>query len=122
MQDIGYASLAADILHVGHIRYISKCSRRCKRLIIGIMTDKAIIDYKGQRPIIPYRQRKEILQSIKGVWKTIPQRAFMPLKQNIKIDIYFDSEEHKRKPATVLFKRTKNISSTAIKEKIKKQK
>jgi len=119
MQDIGYCSLAADILHIGHIRYIKKCSKKCTRLIVGVMTDEAIKKYKGRFPIMPYPQRKEILQNIKGVWRTVPQNSFMPLKQNMKVDIYFDSMEHQRSPATVFFKRTKGISSTLIKDKIK---
>lgn len=116
---IGYCSLAADILHVGHTRYIKKCAQRCNRLIVGVMTDEAIKSYKMRKPIMPYEQRKELIQSIKGVWKTVPQHHFVPLKQNLKIDIYFDSKEHMRSPATVFFSRTKGISSTIIKGKIR---
>ena len=119
MQDIGFVALAADILHVGHIRYINKCAKRCKRLIVGVMTDESIREYKGEKPIITYKQRKEILQSIKGVWKTVPQKTF-ELKKVKGVDVYFDTEEHRREPATVFFKRTEGISSTLIKDNIKR--
>lgn len=119
MQDIGYVALAADILHVGHIRYLNKCSDRCMRLIVGVMTDEAIKEYKGKLPIIPYKERKEILQSIKGVWKTVPQKTF-DLRTDLDVDVYFDTKEHGREPASVLFDRTNGISSTMIKDRIKR--
>jgi cytidyltransferase-like protein len=118
MHYIGYCALAADILHIGHIRFIKKASKLCKRLVVGVMTDKAIIDYKGKPPIISYKQRKEIIDNIKGVWKTVPQDSFN-FKADKRIDVYFDTEEHKRYPASIFFKRTRGVSSTDIKKKIK---
>ena len=52
-----YVSLSADILHDGHINILKKL-RLWERVTVGLLTDKAIGDYKDL-PILNYQQRKK---------------------------------------------------------------
>jgi glycerol-3-phosphate cytidylyltransferase len=125
MKEYGYIGMSADILHIGHIRVLKKCRAMCNHLIVGLMTDECIRKYKGNDPSVPYKQRKEILESVEGVDWVIPQDSFayghniMTVKDFWKDDfIIFDSEEHKRTGADIIFPRTEGISSTDIKRRI----
>ena len=41
-----YVALSVDLIHPGHLNIISEASKLGK-LIIGLLTDKAIISYKN---------------------------------------------------------------------------
>lgn len=54
-----------DIIHKGHVDYLSRASSLGDRMIIGLNTDKSVGDLKGpNRPIQDERSRAEILASM----------------------------------------------------------
>ncbi len=69
-----YLSLSVDVLHHGHINLINK-AKKYGELIIGLLTDKAIVQRK-RLPLISYNNRKKILESIDGVQKIVPQNEW----------------------------------------------
>ncbi len=55
-----------DLLHVGHIRYLEKARSLGDILVVGINSDRSVQAIKGpQRPILPEKERAEILS---GLW------------------------------------------------------
>ena len=66
-----YMCFSSDILHSGHISIIHKAARLGK-LMIGVMTDEAVISYK-RYPLLPFSERKAMFESIRGVWKVVAQ-------------------------------------------------
>ncbi|MFH1287789.1 MAG: D-glycero-beta-D-manno-heptose 1-phosphate adenylyltransferase [bacterium] len=57
-----------DILHRGHIRYLKKAKNHGDILVIGLNTDSSVKAIKGAgRPIIPGKDRAEILASLNMV-------------------------------------------------------
>lgn len=66
-----YVAMCADLIHHGHINVIEKASR-LGDVVISLLTDKAIASYKSP-PLLSYRQRKKVVENIKGVEKVIPQ-------------------------------------------------
>lgn len=65
--------MAADIIHPGHINIIKE-GKKLGSVIIGLLTDEAIINYK-RIPIMKYEQRLEVVKNIKGVDKVIAQKT-----------------------------------------------
>lgn len=115
----GYIAMTGDILHSGHIIALVKCKEQCSHLTVGVMTDRCVEKYKGQKPIIPYVDRAVMLLALRGVDEVIPQDAFnFPGDVHLDYDIVFDNEEYNRMGADVLIPYTKGISSTKIKERI----
>ncbi len=54
-----------DLLHVGHVRYLQKAKKLGDVLIVGLNTDHSVKLIKGQnRPIIPEKERAELLASL----------------------------------------------------------
>src|SRR5438094_144913 len=64
------ANGAFDLLHVGHVRYLlaAKELTRGGLLVVGINSDVSVRASKGpRRPVLPERERAEIVDAIKGV-------------------------------------------------------
>ena len=54
-----------DILHVGHIRYLSAARGEGDLLVVGINSDASVREIKGDnRPIVPQDQRAEVLAAL----------------------------------------------------------
>jgi len=54
-----------DILHLGHIRYLSEAKKCGDYLIVGVNSDRSAKTIKGEdRPVIPERERAELLAAL----------------------------------------------------------
>ena len=54
-----------DILHVGHVRYLSKARKMGDLLIVGLNTDRSVRAIKGEkRPIVSEKERAEVLAAL----------------------------------------------------------
>ena len=69
-----FVSMSGDIVHHGHIRIIEK-AREYGEVTIGLLTDKAIADYK-RIPHLNFAQRKQVLKNIKGVAQVVAQNEW----------------------------------------------
>jgi len=57
-----------DVLHVGHIRYLSGARSEGDLLIVGVNSDEQVREQKGEgRPILPAAQRAEIVAALESV-------------------------------------------------------
>ena len=57
-----------DILHVGHIRYLSQARKLGDTLVVGLNTDRSVRTIKGEkRPIVCENERAEVLSALKVV-------------------------------------------------------
>jgi rfaE bifunctional protein nucleotidyltransferase chain/domain len=54
-----------DILHLGHVRYLSEAKKCGDYLIIGLNSDKSVRNIKGKnRPLMPEGARAELLAAL----------------------------------------------------------
>jgi len=57
-----------DILHSGHLHFLSEARRQGDVLIVGVNSDASVRSYKGaDRPIVPERRRAEMLLALRMV-------------------------------------------------------
>ena len=57
-----------DLLHAGHVRYLQGARSLGDLLVVGINSDDQVTRLKGQgRPILPERERAEIVASLEAV-------------------------------------------------------
>ena len=66
-----YMCFSTDIIHSGHISIIRKAEKLGK-LIIGVLSDEAIASYR-HFPILPFAERKSLMESIAGVYRVVDQ-------------------------------------------------
>ena len=70
---IGYTTGVFDMFHVGHLNILRRAKEQCDYLIVGVTTDELCESYKHKAPIIPYEERKAIVESIRYVDEVVPQ-------------------------------------------------
>lgn len=75
-----YMCFSTDMIHSGHIAIIQK-AKRLGKLIIGVLSDEAVVDYK-RFPLLPFEERKSMFENIAGVYKVVEQKT-LSYKENI---------------------------------------
>lgn len=68
-----YVGMSADLVHPGHLNIIRKASE-LGEVTVGLLTDKAIASYK-RLPYMAYEQRRQVVESLKGVKRVVPQET-----------------------------------------------
>jgi D-beta-D-heptose 7-phosphate kinase/D-beta-D-heptose 1-phosphate adenosyltransferase len=54
-----------DLLHIGHVRYLEKAKILGDILVVGMNSDSSVRKLKGpKRPLLPVRERAEILSGL----------------------------------------------------------
>jgi glycerol-3-phosphate cytidylyltransferase len=131
---IAYVQGTFDLFHTGHVRLLKKCKNIADIVIVALLSDEAITDYRGKAPIITFNDRKEVLESCKYVSKVI-MSDHKQTKQEIlsihpdfvvvgsdwaKKDIYkqYNCDRDFLDQYLVYFPYTPHISSTSIKKSI----
>lgn len=75
-----YMCFSTDVIHSGHIAIIKKAAR-LGRLIIGVLSDEAVVSYK-RFPLLPFAERKAMFESVVGVYKVVEQKT-LSYKENL---------------------------------------
>jgi D-glycero-beta-D-manno-heptose 1-phosphate adenylyltransferase len=71
---VALANGAFDLLHVGHVRYLTAAREATKGgvLIVGVNTDTSVRAAKGKnRPVVPERERAEIVDALRCVDRVV---------------------------------------------------
>ena len=132
---IVYCYVCGDILHRGHIEYLKNCKVLGDKLVIGVLTDKAIME-KKKKPIMSLDERVDLVRTLKMADAVVAQDEYSPVKNiaQIKPDILVESVDHRHIDSKYLklvrdmgirviaLPYYPNHSSTAIKNKIKEEK
>lgn len=68
-----YMCFSTDMVHSGHIAIIKKAARLGK-LMVGVLSDEAVISYK-RFPLLPFAERRALFENISGVSRVVEQRT-----------------------------------------------
>lgn len=117
-----------DLLHKGHVRILRRAKELGDYLIVAVSTDE-FNALKGKKAYYSYKERKEILESIKYVDLVIPEFTWdQKIKDVIKYDVdtFVMGDDWKGKfdflkdyCEVIYLDRTEGISTTKIKEDLK---
>ena len=70
---IGYTTGVYDMFHIGHLNVIRRAKEQCDYLIVGVSTDELVQHDKGKMPVIPFRERYQIVAALRYVDEVVPQ-------------------------------------------------
>ena len=117
-----------DLLHYGHLEILRRASLLGDKLIVGISTDK-FNELKGKKCVLPYKKRKQLLESLDYVDKVIPEDNWDQKETDIKdnnVDVFVMGNDWDGKfddlnkyCKVIYFPRTKGISTTKLKAILK---
>lgn len=126
---IGYTTGVFDLFHIGHLNLLKNAKSMVDKLIVGVTVDE-LVAYKGKQPMIPFKDRIEIVRAIKYVDVAVPQYDMDKLKACQKLgatylfvgDDWYGTEkwnEYQQKLGdngikVIYFPYTKDISTTKI--------
>lgn len=135
---IVYSYYVLDIIHKGHLLMMKNSKAMAGKdgkLIVGILTEAAVLEKKSEPPIISLDERIDIAESIKYVDVAVPQETYSPIPnvKRIKPDILMESASHSEEDIAEARKLVESYGgrivvmpyyplqcSTDIKKKIKK--
>ncbi len=113
-----------DLFHIGHLELIKKIRGMADRVIVAVSTD-VFNEQKGKRTVIPFEQRIEIVNNIKGVDLVIAESSWEQKEHDIKkygVDLFVIGDDWagefdflKGLCDVKYLERTKDISSTSLK-------
>ncbi len=97
MKKIGYTTGVFDLFHIGHLNILKRARLECDYLIVGITSDELSLSAKNQKPVIPFQERMEIVESVKFVDEVVPQTNYdkMEAWNNLKFDMMFVGDDWK---------------------------
>lgn len=76
---IGYTTGVFDLFHIGHLNILKNAKSQCDYLIVGVTVDE-LVSYKGTQSVIPYEERRQIVEAIKYVDEVVPQKSMDKMK------------------------------------------
>ena len=68
---VGYIAGVFDLFHVGHLNLLKRAKEQCDFLIVGVVSEEAVIKNKKVAPFIPFDERLELVQSCRYVDKAV---------------------------------------------------
>jgi rfaE bifunctional protein nucleotidyltransferase chain/domain len=86
-----FANGCFDLLHVGHVRYLTAASLEADRLIVAVNDDESMRGLKGPgRPVLPQADRAELVAALRAVDYVVvfPEPTVTPLLELIKPDVH----------------------------------
>ena len=95
-----YCYVCGDILHKGHIEHLKNCKALGDKLIVGVLTDAAVME-KKPRPAMNFDERFDLVRSLRWVDVAVAQHTYSPLDnvRALKPDILVEATDHKEQPA-----------------------
>ena len=114
-----------DMFHIGHLKLLQRLKVLGDTLIVAVSTDE-FNQLKGKKTLIPFSQRKEIVENIKCVDKVIAETDWdQKIKdvQEYNVDIFAIGDDWvgkfddlKEYCEVIYLPRTENISTTFLKK------
>ena len=97
---IGYTTGVFDLFHIGHLNILSRAKEQCDVLVVGVSTDELVQSYKHKSPIIPFEERKAIVEAIRHVDRVVVQHHRDKYKawEEIRFDAMFVGDDWKNTP------------------------
>ena len=136
---IGYIAGVFDLYHMGHLNLLKRAKEQCDYLIVGVVTDRGVRDFKKTEPFIPFDERVELIRSCRYVDEVVEipylNRGTIEAFEKYHFDVQFSGSDYETNELWQYHKKwleehgaemvflpyTKETSSSKIKELIDKE-
>lgn len=81
---IGYCAGVYDLFHIGHVNIFRRAKEMCDYLIVGVVSDEGVREFKHTEPYIPFAERIEMVRSCRFVDEAVK----IPLYYNWTIEAF----------------------------------
>ena len=117
-----------DLFHIGHLRLLKRIADMADELYVAVSSDE-FNALKGKKCIVPFENRKEIIESLRMVTKVIREDNWEQKKDDVQkygCDLFVMGSDWTGKfdflkdyCDVIYLPRTEGVSTTEIKQEIK---
>lgn len=61
---VGYVPGAWDMFHIGHLNIVKRARDHCDRLVVGVVTDEALVAVKARTPMVGLEDRMAVVRAL----------------------------------------------------------
>ena len=119
-----------DLFHYGHLSLLTRAKALGDYLIVGLSTDE-FNELKGKKSVFSYEERKKMLEQLRCVDLVIPEKTWEQKPDDVNrygVDVFVMGSDWEGKfdylkeyCEVVYLPRTPEISTTALKDTIRKK-
>ncbi len=135
----GYIAGVFDLYHIGHLNMFRRAKEMCDYLIVGVVTDEGVRDFKGVEPFVPFDERVEMIKSCRYVDEVVEiPYIYGGSEDSFRLhhfDVQFSGSDYVNNPDFLKYKKfleengatleffpyTESTSSTKLKQLIEKK-
>ncbi len=135
----GYIAGVFDLYHIGHLNMFRRAKEMCDYLIVGVVSDEGVRNFKGVEPFVPFNERVEMIRSCRYVDEVVEIPYIYSGSEDAfrlhHFDVQFSGSDYVNNPDFERFKQfleengatleffpyTESTSSTKLKELIEKK-
>jgi glycerol-3-phosphate cytidylyltransferase len=91
----GYVPGGWDMFHIGHLRILERARAQCDRLVVGVVTDEALVTAKGRPPMVPFAQRAAVVAAVGLVDEVVADTSSNKLLawERVGFDVLFKGDD-----------------------------
>ena len=92
-----------DLLHVGHLVLLEHCRTLGDTFVVGVASDEVVNSYKPNVPVIPLKQRMEMIKALKCVddVRAYNELEYVSACKALDVDIFVIGEDWGDKPHNI---------------------
>ena len=89
-----------DLLHVGHLALLKYCKSLGDALAVGVASDEVVHLYKPNVPVIPLKQRVEMLKALQcvDIVRSYHELEYVSACKELNVDIFVIGEDWGDRP------------------------
>lgn len=97
---VGYVPGVFDMFHVGHVNILSRAREHCDYLIAGVVSDEKALAAKGRAPVVPLKERMELLQHCRLVDEVAAETVSTKLEmwEQLRFHVLFKGDDWRGTP------------------------
>ena len=91
----GYVPGGWDMFHIGHLRILERARAQCDRLVVGVVTDEALVAAKGRPPMVPFASRAAVVAAVGLVDEVVADASSNKLLawERVGFDVLFKGDD-----------------------------
>jgi glycerol-3-phosphate cytidylyltransferase len=92
---VGYVPGGWDMFHIGHLNILLRAREMCDRLVVGVVTDDALFQAKGNYPVVPLAERMELVAHLNMVDDVVVDFSSNKLEvwDKVRFDVLFKGDD-----------------------------